>query len=160
MAPVVAGDTPGRFFVLKTPELGSLDRGTPIYFRHLKAGQVVSYELDKNGSSLTVKVFVQAPYDQYVTPNTRFWHASGIDMSLSASGLRIQTESFLSMLIGGLAFETPATARCCRRRRPTPSSRCSATARMPLSRRPTIRSSTCSSSTSRCAGWPSARRSR
>src|SRR5208337_2265987 len=33
MAPVVAGDTPGRFFVLKTPELGSLDRGTPIYFR-------------------------------------------------------------------------------------------------------------------------------
>ncbi len=109
MAPVVAGDTPGRFFVLKTPELGSLDRGTPIYFRHLKAGQVVSYELDKNGSSLTVRVFVQAPYDQYVTPNTRFWHASGVDMTLSASGLRVQTESFLSMLIGGLAFETPAS---------------------------------------------------
>ena len=109
MPPVVTGDTPGRFFVLKTPELGSLDRGTPIYFRHLKAGQVVSYELDKNGSSLNVRVFVQAPYDQYVTPNTRFWQASGIDMSLSASGLRVQTESFLSMLIGGLAFETPAT---------------------------------------------------
>jgi paraquat-inducible protein B len=107
--PVVAGDTPGRFFVLKTPELGSLDRGTPVYSRHLKVGQVVSYELDTNGVSLTVRIFVQAPYDQYVTPNTRFWQASGIDMSLSASGLRLQTESFLSMLIGGLAFETPAT---------------------------------------------------
>jgi paraquat-inducible protein B len=108
--PVVMGDTPGRFFVLKTTELGSLGPGTPIYFRHLKAGEVVSYDLDKNGQSLTVKVFVQAPYDQYVNPNTRFWQASGIDMTLSASGLRVQTESVLSILIGGLAFETSATA--------------------------------------------------
>jgi paraquat-inducible protein B len=52
---------------------------------------------------------VQAPYDQYVTPNTRFWHASGIDMSLSATGLRVQTESLMSILAGGIAFETPAT---------------------------------------------------
>jgi paraquat-inducible protein B len=32
---------------------------------------------------------VRAPYDQYVNPNTRFWHASGIDVSLSASGLKV-----------------------------------------------------------------------
>jgi len=49
---------------------------------------------------------VQAPYDQYVNPNTRFWHASGIDVSLSASGLTVQTQSVLSILIGGIAFET------------------------------------------------------
>jgi paraquat-inducible protein B len=107
--PIVAGDTPGRFFLLKTPELGSLDRGTPIYFRQLQAGQVVSYELDKDGQGMNIKLFVQAPYDQYVTPNTRFWQASGIDMSLSANGLHLQTESFMSILAGGIAFETPAT---------------------------------------------------
>ena len=107
--PIVAGDTPGRFFVLKTPELGSLDRGTPIYFRQLQAGQVVSYELDKDGQGMNIKIFVQAPYDQYVTPNTRFWQASGIDMSLSANGLHLQTESLMSILAGGVAFETPAT---------------------------------------------------
>jgi len=54
-------------------------------------------------------VFVRAPYDQYVSPNTRFWHASGIDVSLSASGLTVQTQSVLSILIGGIAFETAAT---------------------------------------------------
>jgi paraquat-inducible protein B len=107
--PVVTGDTPGRFFVLKASDLGSLDSGTPIYFRRLQAGQVASYELDKDGKALTVKIFVQAPYDQYVNPNTRFWQASGIDLSLSASGLSVQTQSFLSILVGGLAFETPAT---------------------------------------------------
>ena len=54
--------------MLKTPDLGSLDYGTPIYFRRLQVGEVASYELDKDGQSLTVKVFVNAPYDQYVTP--------------------------------------------------------------------------------------------
>jgi paraquat-inducible protein B len=108
--PVITGDIPGRFFTLNTPDLGSLDTGTPIYFRRLQVGQVASYALDKDGKDLTVKVFVQAPYDQYVNPNTRFWHASGIDVSLSASGLTVETQSVLSILIGGIAFETAATS--------------------------------------------------
>jgi paraquat-inducible protein B len=108
--PVVTGQVPGRIFVLKTPDLGSLDLGTPVFFRRLKVGQVASYQLDKDGKTLTVKVFVRAPYDQYVNPETRFWHASGIDLSLSAGGLKVQTQSVLSILIGGIAFETAATS--------------------------------------------------
>jgi paraquat-inducible protein B len=107
--PIVTSEVPGRFFMMKTPDLGSLDRGTPIFFRRLQVGQVVSYELDKDGQSLSVKVFVNAPYDQYVNPDTRFWHASGVDVSLNASGLNVQTQSVLSLLIGGVAFETPVT---------------------------------------------------
>src|SRR5271169_4302042 len=107
--PIVTGEVPGRLFKLKTPDLGSLDNGTPVFFRRLQVGQVASYALDKDGKLLTVKVFVRAPYDQYVSPNTRFWNASGIDLSLSASGLKVQTQSVLSILIGGVAFETDAT---------------------------------------------------
>ena len=106
--PVITGDIPGRFFVLKSPDLGSIDYGTPVYFRRLQVGQISSYQLDKDGRSVTVRVFVNAPYDQFVSPDTRFWHASGIDMSLTASGVSLKTESVLSVLIGGLAFETPA----------------------------------------------------
>jgi paraquat-inducible protein B len=84
--PIITGNVAGRFFVLKTADLGSLDTGTPLFFRRLQVGQVSSYELDKDGQSFTLKVFVRAPYDQYVTPNTRFWQASGVDVSLSASG--------------------------------------------------------------------------
>ena len=108
--PVITGEVPGRLFVLKTPDLGSLDNGTPMFFRRLQVGQVSSYALDQDGKSLTVKIFVRAPYDQYVNPNTRFWHASGVDVSLSASGLKVQTQSVLSILIGGIAFETDPTA--------------------------------------------------
>jgi paraquat-inducible protein B len=109
--PIVTGDIPGRFFVLKTPTLGSLDIGTPVFFRRLQVGEVASYALDKDGRRFTIKIFVKAPYDEYVSESTRFWQASGIDMQLSASGLSIQTQSLLSILIGGIAFETPANAR-------------------------------------------------
>jgi paraquat-inducible protein B len=108
--PVITGNAPGRFFVLKTSDLGSLDTGTPVFFRRLQVGQVASYLLDKDGKFFTIKVFVRAPYDQYVTANTRFWQASGIDVSLSASGLSVQTQSLLSILIGGIAFETPPSS--------------------------------------------------
>ncbi len=106
--PVVAGDTPGRFFRLKAATLGSLDYGTPIYFRRIQVGQVASYRLDQDGRELTVRVFVNAPYDRFVKPETRFWQASGLDFSLNANGLSVQTESLVSLLIGGLAFDTPA----------------------------------------------------
>src|SRR5579863_6245881 len=107
--PVISGDSPGRFFILKASDLGSLDTGTPLFFRRLQVGQVAGYELDKDGTLFTIRIFVQAPYDQYVTSNTRFWQASGIDMDLSASGLSIKTQSVMSILIGGVAFETPVS---------------------------------------------------
>jgi len=107
-APVVKSDVAGRYFDLTTPDLGSVDNGTPIFFRRLKVGEIASYELEPDGKSFRVKAFVRAPYDQYVTSASRFWHASGVDVSLSASGLDVQTESLVSILIGGIAFETPA----------------------------------------------------
>jgi paraquat-inducible protein B len=109
--PVVTYEVPGRFFLLKTGNLGSLDSGTPIFFRRLQVGEVASYALDPDGKQFTVKIFVRAPYDQYVNQQTRFWQASGIDVSLSASGLSVQTQSLLSILIGGIAFETAPTAQ-------------------------------------------------
>jgi paraquat-inducible protein B len=105
--PVFASDVPGREFVLKSPDLGSVDVGSPIYFRRLQVGQVISYELDKDGKAVTLHIFVNAPYDRYVTADTRFWQASGVDVALNTEGVKINTQSLVSILIGGLAFETP-----------------------------------------------------
>jgi paraquat-inducible protein B len=105
--PIVNTGEPGRSFVLRSDHAGSLDVGSPLYFRRLKAGQITSYELDKDGKGILVKVFVTAPYDKFVTGNTRFWHASGVDITLNSSGVSINTQSAVSLLIGGLAFETP-----------------------------------------------------
>ncbi len=106
--PIVAADVPGRYFVLETADLGSLDDGTPIYFRRIQVGEVTSYALDDDGKSLSVKIFINSPYDQFVTTSTLFWNASGVDVSLTAAGLSVQSQSVMSILVGGIAFETPA----------------------------------------------------
>ncbi|WP_321895511.1 PqiB family protein [Paraburkholderia heleia] len=105
--PVIPGDVPGREFVLHSVSMGSLDVGSPVFFRRLQVGQIASYEMDPNGKGVTLRVFVNAPYDRFVRSDTRFWHASGLDVSLSPDGVQINTQSVVSLLIGGVAFETP-----------------------------------------------------
>lgn len=107
VAPLVLTDLPGRRFVLHSDHMGSLDAGSSIYFRRIEVGQVVAYELDKQGRGVNIHIFINAPYDQYVTNNTRFWNASGVEVSLDAAGFKVQTESLASVLAGGIAFQTP-----------------------------------------------------
>jgi paraquat-inducible protein B len=107
VAPIITLNQPGRQFLLKAENLGSLGVGSPIYYHRLQVGQVIAYNLAGNGQGVEVKVFVNAPYDQYVTPETRFWNASGVDVSVGAGGMDVRTQSLVALLAGGLAFETP-----------------------------------------------------
>ena len=109
-APVVTTDQPGRHFTLKADTRGSLDVGAPIYFRQIKVGEVVSYQLAEDNQSIDFKIFIDAPHHLKVTENTRFWNASGIDVSLSAAGFKVDMESTVSLLTGGLAFGLPPNA--------------------------------------------------
>ena len=105
--PVVASDVPGHEFVLHGGTLGSVEAGSPVYFRHVPVGRVTQSQLDADGRGVTVGVFVESPYDRFVVRDTRFWHASGFDVSLGADGVRVNTESVAAILAGGIAFETP-----------------------------------------------------
>ncbi len=105
--PAVAVDTPGSYFNLRAERLGSLDIGSPVFYRQIKVGQVVSYEMTEDGSAVTIKVFIQAPHNDKVRQNTRFWKASGMELTVSTSGIKINTESLSALLVGGIGFETP-----------------------------------------------------
>ncbi|MES2818088.1 MAG: MlaD family protein [Pseudomonadota bacterium] len=104
--PITYGE-PGKRFTLHSKDLGSLDIGSPIYFRKIPVGQVVAYALDADGKGINIEVFVHAPNDAYVTENTRFWNASGIDIKVGANGFAVKTESLSSILVGGIAFRAP-----------------------------------------------------
>jgi paraquat-inducible protein B len=112
--PIVTVDLPGREFILHAEDLGSLSIGSAVFYRHLTAGQVVGYTLDPGGAGVTLKIFINAPFDTYVSSGTRFWQASGIDMSINSDGVKLRTESLTSILQGGVAFNalpgTPITA--------------------------------------------------
>jgi len=103
--PVVTSDEAGRIFHLEATELGSIDVGSPVYYRWIKVGQVVAYDLSENGTTINMQVFVREPHDTRITTSTRFWNASGLDVKVGADGLQIDTPSVISMLIGGVAFD-------------------------------------------------------
>lgn len=117
--PLVVGDMPGRQFLLAADDLGSLDIGAPVYYRHIPVGRVVGYAMHPEGKSVDVRIFVDAPYDRFVTRKTRYWHASGIDLSVGADGMKLEMQSLLTLAAGGIAFaggdasdgEAPAESR-------------------------------------------------
>ncbi|MGD9175869.1 MAG: MlaD family protein [Desulfobacterales bacterium] len=107
--PVVTTGMPGRNFLLQANSLGSLDIGAPVYYRQIQVGQVIGYQLEDNGRSLSIEIFINAPHDKLVRSNTRFWNASGLDLKLDAGGIKLNTESLVSIMMGGIAFETPTS---------------------------------------------------
>ena len=109
-AQIVTSDVPGRYFVLGSEELGSVDVGSPVYFRGVTAGQVVATEVGKEGNQVLIRIFVNSPFDRFVATNSRFWNASGIDLSLDATGVRLNTQSIATVLVGGIAYDTPTEA--------------------------------------------------
>lgn len=105
-APQVAGDQKGRQFTLHAESLGSIDVGSPIFYRRVQVGQIIAFSLDKAGNGVTLTAFVNAPYEQFVGQNARWWHASGIDVRLDSNGFKLNTQSLAALVVGGIAFES------------------------------------------------------
>ena len=103
--PAITADVPGRQFTLMADDLGSLDIGSPIYLRRVPVGQVLAYAMQPDGRHIKFTIFITAPYDRFVSAHSRFWHASGVDVDLGAQGLHVQTQSVVSVLAGGVAFQ-------------------------------------------------------
>jgi paraquat-inducible protein B len=106
--PVVTTDLPGSHYVLTAKTRGSINIGTPIYYRKIQVGQVVAYQLTEDGQTIEFRIFIDEPYDKFVYADTRFWNASGVDLKMDAEGIRVDTESLTSILIGGIAFDIPS----------------------------------------------------
>ncbi|ETX03006.1 MAG: hypothetical protein ETSY1_01610 [Candidatus Entotheonella factor] len=105
--PKIIRHDPGRLLTLRADKLGSLQINSPVYFRDIQVGEVVGYVLDDSSQSVDIQVFIRAPHHQRVHVNTHFWNASGLDISLGANGLEVDTKSVVSLMLGGVAFGNP-----------------------------------------------------
>jgi paraquat-inducible protein B len=93
---------------LKANRLGSISLGSPVFFRDLSVGEVLGWDIADMATSVTIRAFVRAPYDSYVHDESRFWNASGVSLKLGGSGVELQMESLRALVLGGIAFDTPA----------------------------------------------------
>ena len=105
--PATKPNRPGRELKLVTDSMGSLDIGTPIFYKQLQVGEIINYRLSADNGQVELNIFVDEPYYRLVNKNTRFWDVSGIDVRVDSVGAEVRMESLTSLLIGGIAFETP-----------------------------------------------------
>lgn len=106
-APPLDLNAPGRHLVLVADTLGSLDVGSPVLFRQIKVGSVQHYEFSRDRQKVLINVHVEPAYAGLINTSSRFWNVSGISITGGLSGLQVRSESLQSLLLGGVAFETP-----------------------------------------------------
>jgi paraquat-inducible protein B len=104
--PIVTRDDSGKQFILHAKDIGSLDIGSPVYYRRIKVGRVAAFNLDEDGRGVNLRIFIEEPYTKFVGINTRFWHASGVNIELNPNGLKLNTQSLATIVVGGLAFSS------------------------------------------------------
>lgn len=105
--PAIISDTPGSQFIIAADDPGSLDIGSPVYYRRVQVGRIASCQLRQDGKGVDLRVFIEAPYDRLVTASSRFWNAGGVDLSVGSDGFRLKTQSVAAIIAGGIAFATP-----------------------------------------------------
>ncbi len=110
--PGVRSDQPGSVFKLTTGSVGSISEGSPVFFRDVTVGEVLSYKIPPQGRGpISVLVFVKAPYDQFLRQDTRFWDVSGVTVDFNGGNLHFQIESLQALVSGGIAFGLPVRRR-------------------------------------------------
>lgn len=106
--PVIPG-TPGRTFQLSAEKIGSLRAGSSVFYRGLDVGKVTALDL-AGLKRFSVSVFLKAPYDGLVRPDSLFWLTSPLQVDLGEQGITTQLAPGNASLAGGVDVETPDRA--------------------------------------------------
>lgn len=109
--PLTPQSAPGLQLHLVSDRAGSVSEGSPILYNGYRVGQVDQARLQPSDGKAHYRIFIDAPYDDLVNSNTRFWAASGIRLDANASGISVQTESIEALVTGGIAFGMPEGMR-------------------------------------------------
>ncbi|AZD69426.1 Paraquat-inducible protein B [Pseudomonas chlororaphis] len=109
--PPLSDAKPGLHLTIKADRLGSLNRGSPVFYKQIQVGEVKSYLLSEDQNTVEIKVFIEPTYANLVRKHTRFWNASGISIDANLSGVKVRSESLASIVAGGIAFATPENRR-------------------------------------------------
>ena len=97
----------GRTFLLHGNRLGSLNAGSPVFYREVKVGEVEASRLADDATSVIVRIRIETPYTDLVRTDTRFWNAGGFSFKVGLLGAELKNTSLESLVSGGVAFATP-----------------------------------------------------
>lgn len=98
----------GLVIELASESLGSIQRGSPVYYRDVPVGEVTGYRLANPANQVIIIINIEDRYRRLISSDSRFWNVSGINIDVGLfQGTSIRAESLEALLAGGIAFATP-----------------------------------------------------
>ncbi|MEM7626295.1 MAG: MlaD family protein [Planctomycetota bacterium] len=88
--PADAGMTGGLRLILRANDRGAVDPGTPLRYRGVEVGRVVSLRLPQDGTAVLIIVEVDRPYAHLIRENTAFWHSQRARADISRVSLGLE----------------------------------------------------------------------
>jgi hypothetical protein len=100
-------ETGGLEVVLHATEAFGLRTGTPVLYRQLRVGGVISVGLASDGSAVEARAYIRSEFRHLIRDNTRFWNANGIRLTGGLTGFSMHVGSIETLLHAGVAFAVP-----------------------------------------------------
>lgn len=104
-APVTVNIQDGLTLELTSSLNKRLENGDPVIYKGFTVGSVIKSNLNPKDGSISYRIFISSPYDKLVNSHTAFWLHSGIDLTLNATGINLDMDSFSGFLQGGIMFD-------------------------------------------------------
>ncbi|PHR26080.1 MAG: hypothetical protein COA36_13020 [Desulfotalea sp.] len=99
---------PGKSFILTSENPTRIHQNSPVYFKNIVVGTVVSVDLEKSGQNINTSIYIYAEYLHLLSKKSIFWMHSGIEIEASIEqGISISTGPLSKILIGGICFTSP-----------------------------------------------------
>jgi len=106
--PVTPQGAPGLHLTLVTDGDFSFSKGDTINYQGLNVGKIEDMRFDLAASKIYYDAFIEAPFHELITDDTRFWKTSGLRAELTNEGFQVEVSTLDSVLLGGISFTTPA----------------------------------------------------
>jgi paraquat-inducible protein B len=104
--PPLSERTPGLHLTLTSTLDVSLGPGSPVYFKKVAVGEVVSNLLQKD-ASIETKILIYPKYKNHVSTSTRFYISDGIKFETNLPNISLHIDPLKTVIQGGISFFTP-----------------------------------------------------
>lgn len=106
-APPLSEHVPGLHLTLNTEDEVSLTPGSPVYFKKVAVGEIISNILQED-SSIQTKILIYPKYMSHVTTRSLFYISSGIQLNANLPKFSFHIDPIKTIMRGGISFFTPA----------------------------------------------------
>ena len=98
----------GKYYVLKSARgESSISKGTPVYFKNIRVGQVEYVVLGSQNIFVEVVIYIDKAYTGYINLDSKFWVRSALDAELVGGALDVTIAPLTDLLNGAIEFSSP-----------------------------------------------------